>query len=135
MDQPAELAADHLRGWARPTVVVPVFVLVAAMGGILPSFPLGANLLAVATGGALFWLGLASRVPQRPGPRKLSGHAVWWLLPVLCLAAMELVNFALGSTYIHPTLSKLADPALTRYSVRATLYFGWLTAFWVLVRR
>jgi hypothetical protein len=117
-------------------VLVPVFVLVSLVAGALPSFSLGANVLVLAVGGALFWLGVTERVPpSRPAPRQLSGRAAWWLLPLLTFAAVELVNFAYGSGDAHPTLSKLADPLLDDYAVRAGAYFAWLTAFWGMVRR
>ncbi len=51
------------------------------------------------------------------------------------LVVVELTNFLLGSTYAHPTLSVLADPALDHYSIRSLAYFAWLGAFWGLVRR
>ncbi len=135
MDQPRELTADVVRPWARPMVVVPVFVLISLVGGAFPSFSLPANLLVLGVGGTLFWLGLSNRLPRRRAPRRLSGSAAWWLVPVFALALVELVNFAYGSTYAHPTLSLLADPVLDGYLARAALYFGWLTGFWALVRR
>jgi hypothetical protein len=83
----------------------------------------------------LFWLGLSNRVPRRPAPERLPVRAWWWLVPALVLTGVEMVDFALGSTTAHPTLSTFADPYLARYAVRAAVYFGWLTAFWGLVRR
>jgi hypothetical protein len=35
----------------------------------------------------------------------------------------------------YPTLSLLADPFLDHYLARTACYFGWLVAFWGLVRR
>ena len=124
-----------VRAWARPLVLLPAFALVSLVGGALPSFSPGANLLVPAAGGALFWLGLSNRVPRRPAPGQLPVRAWWWLVPALAFTVVELVDFALGSTAAHPTLSTLADPYLDRYAVRAAAYFGWLTAFWGLVRR
>jgi hypothetical protein len=135
MEQHTPHLAEVARPWTRPVVLVPVFVLISLVGGALPSFSLGADLLVLGTGGALFWLGLSQRVPRPPAPRRLPAGAVWWLLPLLCFALVELVNFALGSSPAHPTFSKLTDPYLTRYSVRAAAYFGWLSAFWGMVKR
>ena len=135
MDQRTQLAAEVDRVWTRPVVLVPVFVLISLIGGTLPSLSLPANLLVLGTGGALFWLGMSNSVARRPAPRRLSRHAVWWLLPILVLAAVELTNFTFGSTYSHPTLSLLFDPVLEGYLARAALYFGWLSAFWGLIRR
>ena len=45
-----------VRAWARPLVLLPAFALVSLVGGALPSFSLGANLLVPAAGGALGWL-------------------------------------------------------------------------------
>lgn len=135
MEQPSEMTAEAARSWDRPAVMVPIFVLLSAVGGLLPSFSLQANLYVLAIGGTLFWLGLSHRVPRRPAPGRLPGGAAWWLLPALTLAAVELVTFVGGSTQDYPTLSLLADPVLDTYLARAALYFGWLTAFWGLVRR
>lgn len=135
MDQPSELTVEAERAWARPLVLLPVFALISLVGGALPSFSLAANLLVLGVGGVLFWLGMSHTLPRRPAPSKLVGPAAWWLVPLLALAVVEAYSFLKGSTYAHPTLSKLADPLLEGYLARAALYFGWLTAFWGLVRR
>jgi hypothetical protein len=135
MEQPSQLAAEAERPWVRPVVLLPVFALISAVAGLFPSFSLSANLLVLALGGTLFWLGFTARMPKRTSPRRLTGAAAWWLLPALLLAIVELINFMYGSTYAHPTLSLLADPLLERYLVRTVAYFGWLAAFWGLIRR
>jgi hypothetical protein len=135
MEQRSQLTAEAERAWVRPIVIVPVFVLISAVAGLFPSFSLSANLLVLGVGGTLFWLGFAGKVPKRPVPGQLSAHAAWWLVPALILAVVELVNFGFGSTDAHPTLSKLADPLLEDYLVRASMYFGWLAGFWGLIRR
>jgi hypothetical protein len=134
MDQSSGVTADAPSVCTRPLVLVPVFALISLVGARFPSFSVGANVLVLTTGGALFWLGLSARPPRRGSSRRLSAHACWWLLPALVLAGVELVDFALGSTYDHPTLSGLADPVLEGYPGRAAAYFGWLTAYWGLVR-
>jgi hypothetical protein len=135
MDRPTEIAAE-VRPWAaRPVVMVPVFALLSLVGGQFPSFSVSANLYVLMTGGALVWLGVTGRVPRQTAARALGAGSAWWLVPVLVFAAVELVNFALGSTHDHPTLSLLADPALEDKLVRSAVYFGWLTAFWGLIKR
>lgn len=134
MDQPPELAATE-SSWARPVVLVPVFVLLSAVAGALPSFSLAANLLVVGTGGALFWAGISQPQRRRAEPTKLPAGAALWAIPVTILVAVELTTFLLGSRDSAPTLSRLADPVLERYSARSALFFGWITAFWGLVRR
>jgi hypothetical protein len=121
--------------WTRPALLLPAFGTVALVGGALPSFSLAATLLVLAVGGGLVWAGLSGRVPKAPAPRRLSGGAAWWLVPALLLCLVELVNFVLGSTHAHPTLSKLTDPWLASYPVKSASYFAWLTGFWGLVRR
>lgn len=135
MDQPSQLAADTPRPWARPLVLVPVFALISLVGALFPSFSIGANVLILTTGGTLFLLGMSDRLPRRGSPLRLASRAGWWLLPALMLALIELTNFALGSTYAHPTLSLLADPILEGYAARAVAYFAWLMTYWGLVRR
>ncbi|HEX6499483.1 MAG TPA: hypothetical protein VF054_10680 [Micromonosporaceae bacterium] len=134
MSQPTDLATDPVRPWTRPAVLVPVFAVLALVGGFFPSFSIEANLYMIALGGVFAWLGLSGRVPRRP-PAPVGRGAAWWLVPALLLAGVELVDFLLGSTDAHPTLSLLADPVLDRYVARAAGYFGWLTVFWGLVRR
>jgi hypothetical protein len=135
MEQPSEIAVRDTPTWDRPIVLIPSFVLLSAIGGLFPSFSLPANLYVLAVGGTMLWLGLSGRLPRRPAPRRLDRAAAWWLLPALTLAAVELATFIGGSTYHSPTLSLLSDPVLESYLARAALYFGWLTAFWGLVRR
>jgi len=135
MEQPSEIVVRDTPAWDRPIVLVPSFVLLSAVGGLFPSFSLSANLYVLAIGGTMLWLGLSGRLPRRPAPRRLDRAAAWWLLPALTLAGVELATFAGGSTYHSPTLSLLTDPVLESYLARAALYFGWLTAFWGLVRR
>jgi hypothetical protein len=124
MERPTEITAE-VRPWAaRPAVMMPVLAVLSLVGGQFPSFSLSANLYVLMTG-----------VPRRAAPAELGPAAKWWLLPVLFLAAVELVNFGLGSTHDHPTLSLLADPALDDELVRSAVYFAWLTAFWGLIKR
>jgi hypothetical protein len=133
MDRP-ELVAEVDRAWARPVVLAPVFALISLVGGALPSFSLRANLLVLGAGGALFWLGMSAAVAKRPVPAKLTREAAWWLAPLLLFAVVEGVTFLIGSR-AYPTLSRLADPLLEHYPARAAAYYGWLWAFWAMVRR
>jgi hypothetical protein len=135
MDQSSQMTAEMPSTWARPLVLVPVFALVSLLGALFPSFSLGAEAFILAAGGTLFWLGLSARLPRRDPPRQLATRAGWWLVPGLTLGVVEMINFVAGSTHQHPTLSRLADPILEGYPARAAAYFGWLTAYWGLVRR
>ena len=128
-------ASAEVRTWDRPLVMLPVFALIAAVGGLFDSFTFRANLLVVAVGGTLTWLSLSGRVARRPVPRRLPTGTVWWLVPVLMLALVELFAFTMKSTVDYPTLSLLADPVLESYLPRTACYFGWLAAFWGLIRR
>lgn len=134
MEQPAELTVEVRQAWARPVVLGPVFLVLSLIGALFPSFSLLANLYVLALGGAMVWLGLSGRVPKRAGA-PLTRAAAWWLVPVLALALVETVNFLLGSTYPHPTLSLLMDPVLDGYPARVGVYLAWLCGFWGLVRR
>lgn len=137
MNRPTELAAEAgQQAWVRPAVIVPVFVLVSVIGGFFPSFSPAANVYVLLVGGALFWLGMSGRALGPPRPATPLGRGVlWWLVPLAVLVVAELVNFALGSTPAHPTLSLLADPLLDHYLPRALGYYGWLVAYWGLVQR
>jgi hypothetical protein len=128
-------APDTVRAWDRPLVMLPLFALIAAVGGLFGSFTNGALLLVLAVGGTMVWLGLSGRVARRPAPASLPRSTVWWLLPILALALVELYAFTRNSPEAYPTLSLLADPILEGYLARAAAYFLWLTAFWALVRR
>ena len=129
------MAATDVRPWDRAIVTYPLFALIAVVGGLFGSFTLSANLLVLAVGGALFWLGLSGRAGRRSVPRTLPVRTAWWLLPVLLFAVVELFAFSKHSIEDYPTLSLLADPVLNHYLPRAACYFGWLTAFWGLIRR
>jgi hypothetical protein len=123
------------KAWHRPTVLLPVLLVLSLAGGLFPSFSLAATLYVLVLGGALCWLGLSGRVPKREAPRRLSPAAAWWLLPVLAAALLELTDFLLGSTRSHPSVSGLMDPVLAGYLPRCLGYAAWLSAFWGLVRR
>ncbi|MGC9666402.1 hypothetical protein ACNTMW_07565 [Planosporangium sp. 12N6] len=135
MDQSSQMTVDAPSGWARPLVLVPVFALISLVGALFPSFSFGAEALILAVGGALFWLGMSTRLPRRDPVRRLSRRANWWLVPALAIGIVEAVNFLAGSTDHAPTLSRLLDPILEGYPARAAAYFGWLTGYWGLVRR
>jgi hypothetical protein len=135
MQQPSEIAAEVPRAWDRPALSLPVLAFLALVGGQLPSFSLSANLYTLGIGGALTWLGLSNRVPRRPVAQRFWPGAAWWLLPVTVFVVVEAITFLLGSTHHYPTFSRLADPALDAELVRSAGYFGWLAAFWALVRR
>jgi hypothetical protein len=141
--------------------MLPLFTLIAAVGGLLGSFTVSANLLVLGVGGALSWLGLtgltrrsgdarragdagragdgvlvgdAAQVGRR-AVRRLPPGAAWWLVPVSMLALVELFAFTMESIRDYPTLSLLADPILAGYLPRAVCYFAWLAGFWWLIRR
>ena len=133
MNRP-ELVAEVDRAWARPVVLTPVFALISLVGGASPSFGLRANLLELTTGGVLFWIGLSAAVTRRPSPSRLPRRAAWWLVPLLLFGVVEGATFLNGSQ-AYPTLSRLADPVLEHYWARTAAYFGWLWAFWGMVRR
>jgi hypothetical protein len=135
MDQSSQMTAEISGARTRPLVLVPVFALISLGGALFPSFSLGAEVLVVAAGGTLFWLGMSDRLPRRNSPDRLPTRAGWWLVPGLTLGVVEAINFFAGSTHEHPTLSNLADPILEGHLARAAAYFGWLTAYWGLVRR
>ena len=134
MEQPPEIVAEAPRAWDRPVVAVPVLACLSLVGGQLPSFSLPANLYTLGTGGALIWLGLSNRVPRRPVPARLGSGLIWWVLPVAVFGLFEGTTFVIGSDDF-PTFSRLADPLLEDELVRSAAYFGWLAAFWGLVRR
>jgi hypothetical protein len=135
MEQPHQVSAEAVRTWDRPLIMLPVLVLIALVGGLFQSFTLSANLLVLAVGGTFIWLGMTGRAERRPSPARPTRAASWWLVPLLVLALVELVAFTQHSTEDYPTLSLLADPVLETYLARAACYFGWLTAFWGLIRR
>jgi len=135
MEQPPQVSAEAVRPWDRPVVVLPVFVLIALVGGLFQSFTLSANLLVLAVGGTMIWVGMTGRAGHRPSPSQLPRAAAWWLVPVLLLAVVELYAFIRHSLEDYPTLSLLADPMLEGYLARSACYFGWLAAFWGLIRR
>jgi hypothetical protein len=135
MEPTSPATAEIVHGWVRPVVIVPLFVLVALVGGLFGSFTLSANLLVLAVGGVFLWLGLTGRAGRRPAPTRLPHGAQWWLVPVLALSVLELFTFLRQSFEDFPTLSLLADPFLEGYVARSAAYLAWLAGFWALVRR
>ncbi len=135
MPELPEATAQEVRAFDRPIVTVPVLVLISAVGGLFGSFTLSANLLVLAVGGTMVWLGVSGRAGRRPAPLRLRQGALWWLVPVLVLGLTELYAFLNTPRPDYPTLSLIFDPVLERYLPRSAGYFGWLAGFWALVRR
>lgn len=81
------------------------------------------------------WLALRP-MERRPAPQRLSlVGTLPWIVVILAFAGLELYSFFRGSTYEHPTLSDITDPALDTFGVRVAFVIGWLGAGWHLVRR
>jgi hypothetical protein len=135
MEQPPQVTVETVRAWDRPVVIYPLFALISMVGGLFPSFSPMAYLLVLAVGGTMTWLGLSGRIPKRPALTRVPRAAAWWLVPILLLALVELFAFTRHSITNYPTLSLLADPVLEHYAARAACYFGWLAAFWGLIKR
>src|SRR5215831_18017581 len=114
MEQQPE-AVPVERAWQRPLVVMPVLGLVALVGGLFDSFTLSALLLVLAVGGTFVWLGITGRAGRRPLELPLPRGAVWWTLPVLTFAAIELFAFGKHDIIRYPTLSILGDSVLSFY--------------------
>jgi hypothetical protein len=135
MEPPPPASAEVVRTWDRPLLILPLFVLIAAVGGLFGSFTLSANLLVLAVGGTLIWVGMTGRAGRKPTLARLGSGSVWWFVPLLMFALVELFTFSKHDTVNYPTLSLLADPVLDNYLARSACYFGWLAAFWGLIRR
>jgi len=129
------IAPSLAPAWSRPAVMLPLLAVFAVVAAWFPSFSTESTVMILISGGLLFWLGFSPVVPRQPSPRRLDSVALWWLVPTGALLVVEAINFGLGSTYDHPTLSKLTDPVLQRYPAKAAMYFAWLTSFWGMVRR
>lgn len=81
------------------------------------------------------WLALRP-MERRPAPQRLSRIGTLpWIVVILAIAGLELYSFFRGSTYEHPTLSDITDPAFDTFGVRVAFVLGWLGAGWHLVRR
>ena len=104
---------DRLRTWDRPLVMVPLFVLIAAVGGLF-GFVHPRREPAGARPSAARWSGWASAAgARRRGTAAVCRRApCWWLVPVLVLALVELYAFSRNVREDYPTLSLLADPIL-----------------------
>ena len=135
MESSQQVAVEVPRAWDRPAVVLPVMAVLALIGGRLPSFSTAANVYVIVIGGVLLWLGLGNRVPRRPTGERLRAGGLWWLLPALIFGVLEAATFLFGSRDGFPTFSRLSDPLLEDPMIRSAAYFGWLAAFWGLVRR
>ena len=128
-------ASAPVRVVDRPVLMVPLFALIAAVGGLFPSFTLGSTLLVFAVGATMVWVAMTATAGRRVAPRRLGRGAWWWLVPALLLGLTELWAFLGVPRDNYPTISLLFDPVLEHYLPRAIAWFGWITGFWVLVRR
>ncbi len=127
-------AAEDARPWDRPIVRYPIFAFIAAVAGLFGSFTLGALLLVMVIGGTMLWVGINARAGRRPAIRRVPRGAIWWAVPIVFIAMVEIFAFSRNSPNF-PTISLLFEPFLAHYLARAACYFGWLVAFWNLARR
>jgi len=118
-----------LTGWAGVAVY-------AWVGAGFPSLTWQATVAVLLPGAAVLLRGTVGPPPERPPAPHVGRRAVLvWSVPFGAFCLLEIVNDLLGSTWEHPTLSVLLDPALARHDVRAAALFSWLAAGWWLVRR
>ena len=89
---------------------------------------LAGGLVAVAVGAAL------SRVPRR-GPAEGRAGRPGWLVLLVGFAAWELASFLQHPRSEHPTMSSLANGALSVHPVRALAMVLWLALGLRIVRR
>ncbi|HYN94863.1 MAG TPA: hypothetical protein VES42_13520 [Pilimelia sp.] len=129
-----DLIAEVPDAWDRPGVTVPGLAVLALLGGQLPSFSSRAEFYILVLGGTAFTAGALGVVPRWPAPRVSGRGAAWWLLPIALFGAVEGATFGVRSDR-YPTLSALFDPVLESEIMRSAFFFGWLAAFWALVRR
>jgi hypothetical protein len=128
--RPALLAA-WLAGGVLYAVVVgsfsryswPATVPVAALGAVVV---------------AIGWRGPRHTRPAPPRP-PLAGLVLWGVLAVACClwelwSLLEQPNLA-TSSYAHPTISTLTDPALSTWMGRSVVLAAWLGLGWFLVER
>lgn len=130
----AEVRRTTVGHWGWP--IFALVVIYALVGANFGSFTLGSNIIVFAS--ATVFLGVA--VFRRPeplpsGPRITRRGTLTWTVVLGTFTALELVNFFLGSTSSHPTLSILMAPILQNYWARAAALFIWLGFGVELVRR
>lgn len=120
---------------ARPWLAAVALIFAAALG-LTRGLTVPPQVMLAVFGWALCgWLALRP-IERRPAPQRLSLlGALPWVAVLLAFAGLELYSFFRGSTYEHPTLSDITDPAFDTFGVRVAFVVGWLGAGWHLVRR
>jgi hypothetical protein len=99
----------------------------------LPQFQTGTTVAVVGAG----VVAIAWGVRRRSGPReaeRAEGLVVWALLAG-ALAGWQLLAYFREPRSEHPTLSSMADAALSANPVRALAFVGWLAVAAALARR
>ena len=136
MDPAHEVSVEGARRrpvWRRRAVMVGAVVAYALLAAVcrpLTGPALGAVLVA---GTPLCWLGVRRR-PRRGRPAGARSAAVWLGLAGLAVA-FELGLWLGPDDPAHPTLSTLADPALSTYPGRVLGYVLWAgSGVWLVSR-
>lgn len=120
---------------ARPWVAVGALMFATVLGLTRGLTAPPQVMLAILGWGLCVWLAVRP-MERRPAPERLSWvGSIPWLVVILAIAALELYSFFHGSTYEHPTLSVLTDPAFDTFGVRVAFVLSWLAVGWHLVRR
>jgi hypothetical protein len=107
--------ASGLRPFTHPEAVAVSIPLVVAGVALLRSRP-----------------GVGEAAAREEGPRR----GVWvWVTLLAALMAWELISFALKPRADHPTLSSIADAAMSTHPGRFAMFAAWLGVGYWLFRR
>ncbi len=136
VDPVREATADGARPWpvrCRRAAVVGAIVVYALLAAVCRPLTRPALVAVLLVGAPLCWLGVRRR-PGRARPVGRRSAAVWLGLAGLAVA-FELALWLGPDDAAHPTLSTLADPALSSYPGRVIGYLVWVgSGAWLVSR-
>ena len=124
--------ASGVLSWAWAVLAV-VYAWVVA--GFAP-FSLASSVAVFVTGAVVLVVAFGFTPPRVATAKPLTKAGVGaWAAILGAFSLQEVLNFTLGSTRAHPTLSILVAPLLEDHLVKAVAVLIWLGVGWVLVRR
>ncbi len=117
----------------RP-VAVGVVAVYSWWATAVPPFSALGTVTVLAAGAAAMLAGTKRRRPAGAGPASERPHPSWALL-FAAICVWELIAYLQHPRDEHPTLSHLANLALTSHTARATAFAAWVAGAFALARR
>jgi hypothetical protein len=119
----------------RAVVVVAVALIYSWIASGLRAFT-HPEAVAVSIPLAIAGIALIRSQPRARAADRVKGRGTWvWVTVLALLLAWELISYRLSPRVDHPTMSSIADAAMSTHPGRFAMFAAWLAAgYWLFTR-